>query len=53
MLQCYKTLTSANLHLEFKDNGHLWTDYHRVSEQNEESFLVEEIPRNLVIAELE
>lgn len=51
--QRYKTLSSANLHREFKDNAKLWTNYHRMSEENEESFPADEIPRNLVIAELE
>ena len=51
--QRYKTLTSANMHREFNNNVNLWHEYHRISERNEESFPTHEIPRNLVIAELE
>jgi len=51
--QRYKTLYSDNLHKEFKTNPQLWYNYHEISEQNEESFPREEIPRNRIIAELE
>ena len=51
--QRYKTLSSTNLNKEFSDNKNLWNEYHEMSEQNEESFPKEGIPRNRIIEELE
>jgi cyclopropane fatty-acyl-phospholipid synthase-like methyltransferase len=51
--QRYKTLSSTNLNKEFNDNSNLWNEYHEMSEQNEESFPKESIPRNRIIEELE
>jgi ribosomal RNA-processing protein 8 len=51
--QRYKTLNSVNLHNEFKTNPELWTQYHAISEQNEETFPVVEIPSNVIIATLD
>lgn len=51
--QKYKTLTSTNLHRMFEEDTHLWHTYHQISEQNEESFPVDEIPRNRIIRELD
>jgi hypothetical protein len=51
--QRYKTLSSSNLNKEFSDNSNLWNEYHEMSEQNEESFPREGIPRNIIIEELE
>jgi ribosomal RNA-processing protein 8 len=51
--QRYKTLSSTNLNKEFSDNSNLWNEYHEMSEQNEESFPQEGIPRNRIIEELE
>jgi superfamily II DNA or RNA helicase len=48
----YKTLKSSNLHNKFKESPELWTTYHKISEENEESFPEEEIPRNRIIQEL-
>jgi superfamily II DNA or RNA helicase len=51
--QRYKTLSSVNLNKEFSDNSNLWNEYHEISEKNEESFPVNEIPRNKIIQELD
>jgi len=51
--QIYKTLNSANLHKEFNANPELWHQYHVISEQNEETFPDDEIPRNIIIATLD
>ena len=51
--QRYKTLSSTNLNKEFSENKNLWDEYHEMSEQNEESFPKESIPRNVIIDELE
>ncbi len=51
--QRYKTLSSTNLNKEFNENKKLWNEYHEMSEQNEESFPQEGIPRNRIIEELE
>ncbi len=51
--QKYKTMNSQNLHKEFKETKDIWIHYHEVSEENEKSFPEEEIPRNIIIKELE
>jgi len=51
--QRYKTLTSNNLHNEFKNNEDLWVSYHKIAEENEKTFPENEIPRNKIIEELE
>jgi hypothetical protein len=50
--QKYKTMKSENLHKEFNENQELWNNYHEISEENEKSFPIEEIPRNKIIQEL-
>ena len=50
--QRYKTMTSQNLNNEFKEKQELWKKYHAISEENEQSFPEEEIPRNRIITEL-
>ena len=49
----YKTMTSENLNIEFKENPEKWHEYHKISKANEESFPEEEIPRNKIIKYLE
>jgi ubiquinone/menaquinone biosynthesis C-methylase UbiE len=51
--QRYKTLSSTSLNKIFSDDSDLWNKYHKMSEQNEESFPQEGIPRNRIIEELE
>ena len=51
--QRYKTLTSNNLHNEFKNNEDLWVSYHKIAEENEKTFPENKIPRNKIIEELE
>jgi superfamily II DNA or RNA helicase len=51
--QRYKTLKSVNLHKDFVANPDLWKQYHAISEQNEETFPDDEIPRNVIIATLD
>jgi hypothetical protein len=51
--QKYKTMTSSNLHNEFQTNREQWSEYHNIVEKNEESFAKEEIPRNVIITELD
>ena len=51
--QKYKSMNSKNLHKEFHENPELWTKYHEISEENEKSFLEEEIPRNQIIQKLD
>ena len=51
--QKYKTMNSQNLATLFKESPKLWHEYHKISDENEESFPEEEIPRNLVIKYLE
>jgi len=51
--QRYKTLSSNNLHNEFKNDEKLWINYHKISEENEKTFPENEIPRNKIIQELE
>jgi len=48
----YKTMNSKNLHQVFQENPEDWYNYHKISEENEESFPTEEIPRNRIIEEL-
>lgn len=49
----YKTMNSKNLHNEFNNNQKIWFEYHRIAEDNEKSFPDDEIPRNLIIKELD
>jgi superfamily II DNA or RNA helicase len=49
----YKTKNSQNLNTYFKENPEKWKEYHKISQENEESFLEEEIPRNKMIKYLE
>jgi ubiquinone/menaquinone biosynthesis C-methylase UbiE len=51
--QRYKTLSSNNLHNEFKNDEKLWINYHKIAEENEKTFPENEIPRNKIIQELE
>jgi hypothetical protein len=50
--QRYKSLTSENLAAEFAAHPAAWHAYHALSEKNEESFPIDEIPRNVVIRKL-
>jgi hypothetical protein len=50
--QKYKTMRSDTLSALFKSEPVLWSDYHKLSEENEESFPTDEIPRNKIISEL-
>jgi hypothetical protein len=50
--QKYKTMTSKNLHTEFQSNRQLWSEYHSLVEENEKTFEKEDIPRNVIIGEL-
>ena len=50
--QKYKTMKSSNLSKEFNENPDLWHTYHNISEENEQSFPQEEIPRNRIISAL-
>jgi ribosomal RNA-processing protein 8 len=50
--QRYKTLNSENLNQEFNGNPDLWYKYHEISEENEQSFPENDIPRNRIIQEL-
>jgi superfamily II DNA or RNA helicase len=49
----YKTMNSQNLNTYFKENTDKWNEYHKISKENEESFIEEEIPRNKMIMYLE
>jgi len=49
----YKTKNSQNLNTYFKENPKKWEEYHKISQENEESFPEEEIPRNKMIKYLE
>jgi ubiquinone/menaquinone biosynthesis C-methylase UbiE len=51
--QRYKTLSSNNLHNEFKNDEKLWINYHKIAEENEKTFPENEIPKNKIIEELE
>ena len=50
--QRYKTLTSQNLQKEFQETPELWHRYHAISEENENSFPKESIPRNRIIQDM-
>ena len=50
--QKYKTLKSENLHKLFNEQPELWHNYHKIAEENEQSFPEHEIPRNRIITEL-
>ena len=50
--QRYKTMNSQTLRKEFTEDPESWSKYHAISEQNEESFPEDEIPRNRIIHEL-
>ncbi len=49
----YKSMKSQKLHKHFEDNPEDWENYHKISEENEESFPDEEIPYKKVINYLE
>jgi len=51
--QKYKTMNSQTLHKHFEDNPDDWLLYHKISEENEETFPDEEIPYKKVIDYLE
>ena len=51
--QKYKTMNSQTLHKHFEDNPEDWENYHKISEENEESFPDEEIPYKKIIDYLE
>jgi superfamily II DNA or RNA helicase len=51
--QKYKTMNSQTLHKHFEDNPDDWENYHKISEENEETFPDEEIPYKKVIEYLE
>lgn len=51
--QKYKTMNSQTLHKHFEDNPDDWLLYHKISEENEETFPDEEIPYKKVIEYLE
>jgi superfamily II DNA or RNA helicase/ferric iron reductase protein FhuF len=46
----YKTLRSDNLATKFRENPHLWNEYHQIAEANELSFPDGEVPYQRVIA---
>ena len=46
-------MNSQTLHKHFEDNPGDWINYHKISEENEESFPDEEIPYKKVIEYLE
>jgi ribosomal RNA-processing protein 8 len=50
--QRYKTMNSQTLNKEFTEDPESWSKYHAISEQNEESFPEDGIPRNRIIHEL-
>ena len=49
----YKTMNSQTLHIHFEDNPDDWVNYHKISEENEESFPDDEIPYKKIIEYLE
>jgi hypothetical protein len=49
----YKTKNSQNLNTYFKEHPRKWNEYHKISKENEGSFIEEEIPRNKMIMYLE
>jgi superfamily II DNA or RNA helicase len=51
--QKYKTMNSQTLHKHFEDNPGDWQKYHKISEENEESFPDEEIPYKKIIEYLD
>ena len=51
--QKYKIMNSQTLHKHFEDNPDDWFSYHKISEENEETFPDEEIPYKKVIDYLE
>jgi ribosomal RNA-processing protein 8 len=51
--QKYKTMNSQTLHKHFEDNPDDWGKYHKISEENEETFPDEEIPYKKIIEYLE
>lgn len=46
----YKTLRSDNLATIFREHPQLWSDYHRIAEANEATFLDGEVPYQRVIS---
>jgi superfamily II DNA or RNA helicase/uncharacterized protein YeaC (DUF1315 family) len=53
LLKQYKTMTSSNLQQLFTQQPQLWHDFHNKSEENEQSYPEESIPRKRVIQELD
>jgi len=51
--QKYKTMNSQTLHKHFEDNPEDWENYHKISEENEETFPDEEIPYKKIIEYLD
>jgi len=51
--QKYKTMNSQTLHKHFEDNPDDWENYHKISEENEESFPDDEIPYKKIIEYLD
>lgn len=51
--QRYKHMTSNTLTTFFHENPDKWHEYHDISEKNEESFPQEEIPRNIIIRDID
>lgn len=51
--QKYKTMNSQTLHKHFEDFTDDWSTYHKISEENEETFPDEEIPYKKIIEYLE
>ena len=51
--QKYKIMNSQTLHKHFENNPDDWSTYHKISEENEETFPDEEIPYKKVIEYLE
>ena len=51
--QKYKTMNSQTLHKHFEDNPDDWFSYHKISEENEETFPDEEIPYKNIIEYLD
>jgi ribosomal RNA-processing protein 8 len=49
----YKTMNSQTLHKHFEDNPDDWINYHKISEENEETFPDEEIPYKKIIEYLD
>jgi hypothetical protein len=51
--QKYKTMNSQTLHKHFEDNPDDWEKYHKISEENEDTFPDEEIPYKKIIEYLD